>query len=878
MELPTRYDPRKVEPSVRRGWEEGNPWICDPRSQKPPFSIVIPPPNITGRLHMGHALNNTLQDIVIRQKRMDGYEACWFPGTDHAGIATQNVVEEALAREGLTRQKLGREAFEGRVWQWKEKFGSEIIEQLRALGCSCDWSRLRFTLDEGLSRAVRTAFVRLYQEGLIYRGEYMINWCPRCETALSDIEVEHEEEEGLLYYIRYPLGGGGHVTIATARPETMLGDTGVAVNPKDERYQHLIGKTAILPLLGRELPIVGAEEVDPGFGTGVLKVTPAHDPTDLEIGRREGLPAINILGGNGTINDNGGPFAGMDRYQAREAIVRRLGEEGFLERVVPYRHAVGHCQRCGVQVEPLLSTQWFVRMAALAEPAIEVVREGRIEFVPERWTKVYFDWLSNIRDWCISRQLWWGHRIPAWYAKGGETFVAQDEEGARELARRRYGEEVELRQDEDVLDTWFSSALWPFSVMGWPEDTEDLRAFYPTSLLVTGFDILFFWVARMVMMGLHFTGEVPFRQVLITPLIVDEHGQKMSKSRGNIVDPIELVESHGADALRFTLVNISHLRQSARFSPTLLSEMRDFLNKIWNMARFVLQNTADLPRGLELTGRELAWEDRWIRSRMAGLITKVREELDRLSFHLAAEALYQFIWHEFCDWYLELAKLRLYGDDPEARRTCQLVLREGLDVLVRLLHPFMPHITEEVWRHFGQGGMVALAPFPKARPGLVDPEAEGRVALFREVVTEVRAVRAELGVPAGAELEVILSGDPKAARVILDGFSTAVQRLARLSGLRYEDPSYSPPAGTARGVAGGLTLYLPLSGVMDWAAAESRLRSRLAKVEGELGKLEARLGDPAFRARAPAEVVAKAEAEAEGLRAHRARLVRHLEG
>jgi valyl-tRNA synthetase len=878
MELPTRYDPRKVEPRIRRGWEEGNPWICDPRSQKPPFSIVIPPPNITGRLHMGHALNNTLQDIVIRQKRMDGYEACWFPGTDHAGIATQNVVEEALAQGGLTRQKLGREAFVGRVWQWKERYGSEIIEQLRALGCSCDWSRLRFTLDEGLSRAVRTAFVRLYQEGLIYRGEYMINWCPRCETALSDIEVEHEEEEGRLYYIRYPLEGGGQVTIATARPETMLGDTGVAVNPKDERYQHLIGKTAILPLLGRKLPIVGAEEVDPGFGTGVLKVTPAHDPTDLEIGRREGLPAINILSGNGTINDNGGPFNGMDRYQAREAIVRRLGEEGLLERVVPYRHAVGHCQRCGVQVEPLLSTQWFVRMAALAEPAIEVVQEGRIEFVPERWTKVYFDWLSNIRDWCISRQLWWGHRIPAWYGRDGETFVAQDEEGARKLARRRYGEDVELRQDEDVLDTWFSSALWPFSVMGWPEDTDDLRAFYPSSLLVTGFDILFFWVARMVMMGVHFTGEVPFRQVFITPLIVDEHGQKMSKSRGNIVDPIELVESHGADALRFTLVNISHLRQSARFSPTLLSEMRDFLNKIWNMARFILQNTQDLPPGLALEEKKLAWEDRWIRSRMAGLITKVREELDRLNFHLAAEALYQFVWHEFCDWYLELAKLRLYGDDPEARRTCQLVLREGLDVLVRLLHPFMPHITEEVWRHFGQGGMVALAPFPKARPELSDPKAEERVRLLREVVTEVRAVRAELGVPAGAELEVILSGDPKPARVILDAWSNAVQRLARLSGLRYEDSSYSPPAGTARGVAGGLTLYLPLSGVMDWAAAESRLRRALAKVEGELRKLEARLGDPAFRARAPAEVVAKAEAEAEGLRARRARLARQLEG
>jgi len=566
MRLPSRYDPNQVEDKIRREWEKNPYWVCNPCSGRPPFSIVIPPPNVTGRLHLGHALNNTLQDIVIRYKRMDGYEACWFPGTDHAGIATQNVVEQELAREGKTRHELGREEFVRRVWQWKEKYGTEIIEQLKALGASCDWTRTRFTLDEGLSRAVRTAFVRLYEEGLIYQGNYLVNWCPRCETAISDIEVEHCEVDGNLYYIRYPLEEGGHVVIATTRPETMLGDTGVAVNPGDERYRHLIGKTAILPILERKLPIVAAEEVDPEFGTGVLKITPGHDPVDFEIGKREGLPAVNILNGDGTINENGGPFAGMDRYQAREAIVARLKEEGLLEKVVPYRHAVGHCERCGTAVEPLISTQWFVRMRPLAEPAIQVVKQGEIRFIPERWTKVYFEWLENIRDWCISRQLWWGHRIPVWYGPDGEAFAAMDEEEAQDKARTHYGQDVELRQDEDVLDTWFSSALWPFSVMGWPEKTPELARFYPTSLLITGFDILFFWVARMVMMGLKFMGEVPFREVYITPLIVDERGQKMSKSRGNIIDPMQVKEKQGMDALRFTLSHASSKGRAWRLS------------------------------------------------------------------------------------------------------------------------------------------------------------------------------------------------------------------------------------------------------------------------------------------------------------------------
>ncbi|NOX44998.1 MAG: valine--tRNA ligase [Caldiserica bacterium] len=874
MELPARYDPRQVEDRILRFWLDSRFWVANPRSGKPPFSIVIPPPNVTGRLHMGHALNNTLQDIVTRYKRMDGYEVCWFPGVDHAGIATQNVVEQELAKEGLTRHDLGREKFLERVWAWKEKYGNEIVEQLKALGASCDWSRLRFTLDPGFSRAVREAFVRFYDEGLIYRGDYMINWCPRCGTTLSDIEVEHKEVQGHLYYIRYPLEEGGHVVIATTRPETMLGDTGVAVNPDDPRYKHLIGKTAVLPIIGRKLPIVAAPEVDPEFGTGVLKVTPGHDPVDFEIGKREGLPAVNILNPDGTINDNGGPFAGMDRYAAREAVVR-LQEEGLLEKVEPYRHSVGHCYRCGTAVEPLISTQWFVRMKPLAEPAIEAVRSGRIRFVPERWTKVYFEWLENIRDWCISRQLWWGHRIPAWNGPDGEVFVGRNEEEAKARARERYGEDVPLRQEEDVLDTWFSSALWPFGVMGWPEETEDLKTFYPTSLLITGFDILFFWVARMIMTGLHFMGEIPFREVYITPLIVDEKGQKMSKSRGNIIDPMEVKESHGMDALRFTLSQASSKGRSWRLSWKALDDSRNFLNKIWNMARFIVANTRDLPADASPSGRDLLPEDRWILSRISWLAGKVRAELDKYNFHLAAEALYDFTWHDFCDWYLELSKIRLYGDDPEARHTAQAVLVEVLDRLLRLLHPFMPFITEEIWRILGRGDTIATAPFPREEPSWRDPAAEEAFERFRSLAVEIRAVRAELGVPASAEVEVILTGEPTEVERLL-AFAPAIRRLCRAAEVRH-DPGYVPGPGTAKVVLGAVEAFIPLAGTVDLSREKGRIRKDLAKVERKLSALEARLANEEFRRKAPEEVVRRAEEEAEELRAQRERLKRYLE-
>ncbi len=871
MELPTRYDPREVEERLSRSWDEL--WTCDPHSGKPPFSIVIPPPNVTGRLHQGHALNNTLQDILTRYKRMDGYEACWFPGTDHAGIATQNVVEREIAREGTDRHKLGREVFVERVWQWKDKYGSEIVDQLKVLGCSCDWSRLRFTLDEGLSKAVRTAFVTLYREGLIYRGDYMINWCPRCETALSDIEVEHEEIDGNLYYVKYPLAAGGDVTVATTRLETMLGDTGVAVNPRDSRYSNLIGKTALLPVLDRELPIVASEQVDPAFGTGALKITPAHDPVDLEIGRKAGLASVNVLASDGTINEHGGPFANMSREEARQELVRRLQEEGLLEKVEPYRHSVGHCQRCGVAVEPLVSTQWFARMKPLAEPALGAAQAEQVRFVPPRWAKVYTDWLGGIRDWCISRQLWWGHRIPAWYGPDGTVFVAMDEHDAQGQAREHYGQDVELRQDEDVLDTWFSSSLWPFSIMGWPERTPELERFYPTTVLVTAFDILFFWVARMVMMGIHFMGKEPFGEVFITPLIVDDQGRKMSKSKGNMIDPLEIKETHGMDALRFTLARSATKGQSLRLSMGELDEARNFLNKIWNMARFVLTNTEDLAVSAPPT--RLAWEDKWIRSRLERTVTKVREELQRYNFHLAAEAVYRFTWHELCDWYLELAKLRLYGDDPQARQTCQVVLRETLEMVISLMHPFMPFITEEIWRYTGREGPLAHFSFPQPSEERLDEEAEAHLELLQSVVVELRALRAELRVPASAELDLIVSGPEAQGRELLQNFMEALQRLARVRAAKYE-PVYRPGRETAKGVAGELSVYLPLEGVVDWDKEVERIERELVKLDKELAELTSRLGNPNFRARAPEHVVAKAEAEAEQLRDQRERLARHV--
>jgi len=869
MELSKRYDPSLVEERIYRLWEDAGTFRATPGDGKEPFSIVIPPPNVTGRLHLGHALNNTLQDVLIRFRRMDGAAACWFPGTDHAGIATQNVVEKELAKEGISRHDIGRQAFVTRVWDWKRKYGSEIIDQLKALGCSCDWSRLRFTLDDGLSQAVRLAFVRLYREGLIYRGNYLINWCPRCETALSDIEVEHRDIDGALYYVRYAVENGDTLLIATTRPETMLGDTGVAVNPNDSRYAHLIGKTAILPLLGRKLPIVGAPEVDPAFGTGVLKITPAHDPVDFAIGQRNNLPSINILTSSGTINENGGPFAGLSRDAARDAVVAALKEKGVLEKTVPYRHAVGHCERCDTPVEPLLSTQWFVRMKPLAAPAIEAVRDGRLTFVPDRWSKLYFDWLENIQDWCISRQLWWGHRIPVWYGPDDTPFGAMDEADAKAQALTHYGEAVPLRQEEDVLDTWFSSSLWPFSVMGWPEETADLDTFYPSSLLVTGFDILFFWVARMVMMGLHFTGEVPFPEVYITPLIVDETGQKMSKSRGNSVDPMDIREAYGMDALRFALAQSTSKGRSMRLPQSQLDEARNFLNKIWNLSRFVLMNLGDARPGAPEAPRTI--EDRYILSRLAQTIETVRTNLASYSFNLAIEALYAFVWHDFCDWYVEIAKIRLgSGPDEDAAGTLLHVLTESL----KLLHPFVPFITEEIWQAVGNGSpLIARASYPHA--GRRDEPAEAAMDSFRALIGAVRTIRAEFNVPQSARLQVLVkTAAPHLERLVAEK-REALQALSTTQEWTV-GPALAAPEGAARQVLADAEVFVPLAQWIDLGAERTRLHTELLQVEDDLKRVEATLGNASFREKAPQAVVEKEERKQAEFAAKRMRLRANL--
>ncbi|MDD5263522.1 MAG: valine--tRNA ligase [Candidatus Bipolaricaulis sp.] len=851
MELSKRYQPADVEAKNYRFWEEGDYFRASVGVvSRVPFSIVIPPPNVTGRLHMGHALNNTLQDVVIRYRRMLGDTACWFPGTDHAGIATQNVVEKALAKEGTSRHELGRDAFVARVWDWKAKYGSEIIDQLKALGCSCDWSRLRFTLDDGLSKAVRHVFVRLYEDGLVYRGEYLVNWCPRCRTALSDLEVDHQDEDGALYYVRYPLEKGGHLTIATTRPETMLGDTAIAVHPQDERHKGLIGSFATLPIVGRRLPIVGSESVDPEFGTGTLKVTPGHDPVDFEIGKKEGLEFINILNGDGTLNAAAGPFEGMGREEARKAVIERLKAAGALEKIEPYRHAVGHCERCDAAVEPLLSTQWFVRMQPLAEKAIAAVKEGRIQFVPERWTKLYFDWLENIRDWCISRQLWWGHRIPVWYGPDGREFVAETEAEAVVRAKKHYGRSVELRQDEDVLDTWFSSWLWPFSVMGWPETTDDLATFFPTSFLLTGFDILFFWVSRMVMASLYFMDDVPFRTVYITPLIVDDKGQKMSKSKGNSVDPIDLIGEYGADALRLAMARTTGKGRTVRMPWGDLTEGRNFLNKIWNMARFVLMNLGDERPALPKRLTEV--EDRYVLSRLASTVAAARTHLEAYSFHLAVEEIYNFVWHDVCDWYLEIVKVRL-ADSPDdgVKGILYHLLRE----IAKLLHPFVPFVTEEIWQALGEEpASVSIAAFPEA--GDRDGEAEELMRAFQEIVVGVRSIRSELDVPASAKLAALVKTKDKALRKLLEEKEAV---LASLSGATSWTVAseMTPPDGSARQVLADAELFVPLAEWIDIAAERAKLCADLAAAEADLAKVEATLANGRFLARAPEDVVEK---------------------
>jgi valyl-tRNA synthetase len=851
-DIPKAYEPAEVEKKWYAFWEEKRYFHAEVNPDREPFTIVIPPPNVTGSLHLGHALNNSLQDFIIRRRRMQGYEALWLPGTDHAAIATHAVVERALADEGTNRWEIGREAFLERVWQWVEKYGGTIITQLKRMGCSCDWERERFTMDEGCSRAVREVFVRLYEEGLIYQGYYIVNWCPRCLTAISDIEVEHEDTEGKLWYIRYDVKETGEpIYVATTRPETMLGDTAVAVNPRDHRYRHLVGKTVILPLLGREMPVIADDFVDPDFGTGMVKVTPAHDPNDFEMGRRHSLEEINVLTPEAVVNENGGPYAGLDRYEARNAVVRDLEKMHYIQKVETHLHAVGHCYRCHTVIEPYLSKQWFVSMKELAEPAIAAVEEGKTEFVPARWEKTYFEWMYNIRDWCISRQLWFGHRIPAWYCEEcGEVVVSREEP----LACTCGGG---LEQDPDVLDTWFSSGLWPFSTLGWPDDVPETSYFYPTSVLVTAFDIIFFWVARMMFLGIHFMGDVPFREVFVTALIRDESGKKMSKSSGNVIDPLDVIERYGADALRFTLGHIAVPGRDVFLSEERIAGSRNFCNKIWNASRFALMNL----EGFDLSGTsaeelEYTLADRWILSALSGLIATMDEYCEAYNFSEACRALYEFFWSDFCDWYVELSKLRLYSEDERGRSTAQYVLWTVLEQALRLLHPFMPFITEEIWQrlpHFGES--ITVAPWPRPLPQMRDSQAEEDMGILREVITCMRRLRSEMGVRPGARLAALVVPLVEGRSGLLEEHKEYITSQARLESLQIAG-EVADPASYARGLAAGVEVFVPLASG-DFSEETARIEREIAKLEEESRHFQAKLSNDQFLSKAPAEVVQK---------------------
>jgi valyl-tRNA synthetase len=848
------YDPQKIEAEWYSYWEESGLFRARADGAAPPYCIVIPPPNITGSLHMGHALNNTLQDILVRFKRMRGFDALWMPGTDHAGIATQNVVERMLAADGVNRHSLGREAFIERVWQWKAESGGAIINQLKRLGCSCDWSRERFTLDEGLSRAVREVFVRLYEEGLIYKDDYIINWCPRCLTALADLEVEHDPHDGYLYYIKYPLvGREGSLTVATTRPETLLGDTAVAVNPEDKRYLAYHGATVRLPVLGREIPVITDPYVSLEFGTGALKITPAHDLNDFEVARRHNLPAIKVIDEEGLMTGEAGKYRGMDRFGCREKIVKDLKSDGLLEKKERYHVPVGHCYRCRTVVEPLISKQWFVAVKPLAEAALQAVRDGRTKVIPPSWEKSYFDWMTNIRDWCISRQIWWGHRIPAWTCKDcGQVIVSREDPDQCPGCGGAH-----LAQETDVLDTWFSSALWPFSTLGWPEQTPELKIFYPTTVLVTAFDILFFWVARMMMMGIHFMGEVPFHEVYIHALVRDPEGQKMSKSKGNVIDPLDLMQAYGTDAFRFSLAAFAAMGRDIRLSEERISGYRNFANKVWNACRFTLMNLEDFDAAAPASDRPLPPVEAWILSRLQQVSREVAARLDVYEFDQAASVLYQFIWHEFCDWYLELIKPRLNDkSDSGARRHCQEVLLQVLSAILRLLHPFMPFITEEIWQKLpGVTGSIMAAAYPEGDDSLLNPGAEEELRLVMETITAIRNLRGEMNVPPASQVEVYLRIGAASSQAALERHRQSLMLLSRLKELNTDAAAI--PAAAAKAVVDGVEIFMPLTGVIDFTEEDRRLAKEIEKIGKELAQAQRKLANEDFLAKAPAEVVQK---------------------
>lgn len=871
-ELAKGYEPHDVEKRWYSEWLDRGYFHAAAAAAKEPYSIVIPPPNVTGALHMGHALNNTLQDMLCRWKRMTGHNVLWMPGTDHAGIATQNVVERQLAAEGKDRHELGREAFIERVWQWKAESGGQIIGQLKRLGASCDWERERFTMDEGLSKAVRTVFVKLYQDGLIYRDNRLINWCPRCHTALSDIEVEHEEKKGHLWHIRYPVVGqpGRFVTVATTRPETLLGDTACAVHPEDERYRDLQGAKVLLPLLNREIPVIVDEYVDQEFGTGVVKITPAHDFNDFEVGVRHGLDMINVLDESGIINAAGHQYEGLDRFAARTKIVEDLEAAGLLEKIEDHGLSVGGCYRCKTVVEPYLSLQWYVKVGPLAEPALQAVRDGRTRILPKQWENTYYDWMENIRDWCISRQIWWGHRIPAWFCDhcGKITVAMEDPTQCAHCASD------EIRQETDVLDTWFSSALWPFSTMGWPEQTAELKTFYPTACLVTGFDILFFWVARMMMMGLHFMGEVPFKDVYIHALVRDAQGQKMSKSKGNVIDPLTVIEQYGTDAFRFTLAAFAAQGRDIKLAEERISGYRNFCNKVWNAARFTLMNLEGFePDKIDCEKLQLTETEEWILHRLNETARETNRALEEYRFNEAAMTLYQFTWSEFCDWYLELSKQDLYGNDQERRQTAQYVLWVVLENLLRLLHPIMPFITEEIWQALpkgdrcgvrGSGGdwapSIMLAPYPTPREDWQFADDATRMEQVMEIISAIRTIRGEMEVPPSRAIAVTVSCQTDTALLLVQRFASQIKALARVGELScgIELPK---PEDAAIQVAGQVQVYVPLKGLVDVAEEEKRLLKEIAKLEKEIELFSKKLENPSFVDRAPADIVEKERAK-----------------
>ncbi|MEG4627819.1 valine--tRNA ligase [Microcoleus sp. w1-18aA5] len=897
--LPPQYDPQATEAKWQKYWEENQTFKADPEKGGEPYCVVIPPPNVTGSLHMGHAFEETLIDVLVRYHRMTGRNTLWLPGTDHASIAVQTILEKQLKAEGKTRHDLGREKFLERAWEWKAESGNTITNQLRSLGVSVDWSRERFTMDEGLSAAVLEAFVRLYDEGLIYRGNYLVNWCPASQSAVSDLEVDQQEVEGHLWHFRYPLtDGSGYLEVATTRPETMLGDTGVAVNPQDDRYKHLIGKTVTLPIVNREIPIIADEFVDPTFGTGCVKVTPAHDPNDFEMGKRHNLPFINIMNKDGTLNENAGEFQGQDRFVARKNVVQRLENDGVLVKIEDYKHTVPYSERGKVPVEPLISTQWFVKIEPLSQRALQALDQSNSPvFVPDRWTKVYRDWLVKLKDWCISRQLWWGHQIPAWYAVSetqGEItdttpfVVAKTEAEAKEKATAKFGNDVELTRDPDVLDTWFSSGLWPFSTLGWPDETKDLEFYYPTTTLVTGFDIIFFWVARMTMMAGHFTEKMPFDTVYIHGLVLDENGQKMSKSKNNGIDPLLLIGKYGTDALRYTLVkevvgagqNIRMEYDRKTDESKSVEASRNFTNKLWNAARFVMMNLeGQTPQqlGSPSGGGGLELCDRWILSRYYQVVQQSRNCLENYGLGEAAKGLYEFIWGDFCDWYIELVKSRLQQDaEPNSKKGAQQTFAFVLEGILKLLHPFMPHITEEIWHTLTQTGddqCLALQAYPEANASLIDSDLEQQFELLFGTIRTIRNLRADSDIKPSVKVTAILQSENEKERQIISDGGVYIQDLAKVENLTVTASLDTDLGQTITGVVGTVQVLIPLAGVVDLAALRAKLEKKLSKVEAEIKHTAARLSNQKFVDKATPDVVqgardalAEAEKQAEILR------------